>query len=241
MCPLVIVKSFGSGKSEEIIKNILKVTDQQEEQLEFKFDSYNLRAYKCDLITKYYETQVALFGFDEDLTSIPSDILKNIEAALFYFDSDDRSFLSKVDALCNFVKCNKIQVAALITRNISEDDRHGITYGELKKLCKFCFDIVDLNDQNDLELDGCGEYTEVLDLLKNYIWSNVKHSHKHINDASHESSSDIDGIEEQLNSFEELLKKVQCFKETSKTLSREEVLNNAEKLAELFVNIINDD
>lgn len=69
----------------------------------------------------------------------------------------------------------------------------------------------------------------------------MRNFYSFILDASHESSPDIDGIEEQLNSFEELLKKVQCFKETSKTLSREEVLNNAEKLAELFVNIINDD
>uniref|UniRef100_A0A1A9W4L3 Uncharacterized protein n=1 Tax=Glossina brevipalpis TaxID=37001 RepID=A0A1A9W4L3_9MUSC len=240
MFPLVIVKSFGNEKPEEIIKNILKVTDQQEEQLEFKFDSCSLRAYKCDVVTKYYETQIALFGFEEDLTSIPSDVLKNIEAALFYFDSDDRSFLTKVDSLCSFVKCNKIQVAALITRNISDDDLNGITYGELKKRCKLCFDVVDLSDQNDLDLNGCGEYTELLDLLKNCVWSNVKHS-QHINDTSNESSSDIDGIEEQLNSFEELLKKVQNFKETSKTLSREDVLNNAEKLAELFVNIINDE
>lgn len=47
--------------------------------------------------------------------------------------------------------------------------------------------------------------------------------------------------EEALNEFEELLSKFQHFKNISPTLCREDVLKNAEDLADLFAKILNED
>lgn len=48
-------------------------------------------------------------------------------------------------------------------------------------------------------------------------------------------------MEEQLESFENLLTSIQNFKRTSNGMERDQMLDEAEKLAELFIQMMNED
>lgn len=241
MFPLVLIKSYGQEKCSDIIKNILIINgDTEEESSSTCIDNYNIKTYKLNINTKYFKTHVLLFECCDDINKIPAAVKSKIEASLFYFDSNDRSFLPEIDTLTTFVKDNNIEVASLVTRNLGENQLHELTYDEIKNICKMHLDIVDLNEPID-EPEG---YAEVLELFRNHIWSSVKMSNKtsqKIFESDNRSDTEDADIEDKLNNFEELLNSIQKFKDMSQTLSREEVLNNAEELAELFANILNED
>lgn len=59
----------------------------------------------------------------------------------------------------------------LLTSKLYDDAKQGLTYGTVKESCKFQFDVIELcNDDDDSETTG---YTEVVEVLKNNVWSNV--------------------------------------------------------------------
>lgn len=73
-----------------------------------------------------------------------------------------------MDFLHKFIALNNIEASYLISKNICE---YGIVYDELKRMYKTQFAIIDLKDPvADGNLD---EYSEVVELLRNNVWSNV--------------------------------------------------------------------
>ncbi|XP_046807292.1 uncharacterized protein LOC124419980 isoform X3 [Lucilia cuprina] len=175
MYPLVLIKSFGKEKNDDIINELLNVNGEINlEPMSISVDSYDIKSHKLSICTKYYKTQVYLFEC-EDINEIPDAIKKDIEGVIFYFDSNDVStishFLSELASLLEFVKDNNIGVSALITRNLSENNSQELTFDEIRDICKLDINIIDLNAKMDNEeADG---YAEVIELLKNHLWSNV--------------------------------------------------------------------
>ncbi|XP_046807293.1 uncharacterized protein LOC124419980 isoform X4 [Lucilia cuprina] len=171
MYPLVLIKSFGKEKNDDIINELLNVNGEINlEPMSISVDSYDIKSHKLSICTKYYKTQVYLFEC-EDINEIPDAIKKDIEGVIFYFDSNDSHFLSELASLLEFVKDNNIGVSALITRNLSENNSQELTFDEIRDICKLDINIIDLNAKMDNEeADG---YAEVIELLKNHLWSNV--------------------------------------------------------------------
>ncbi|XP_037805593.1 uncharacterized protein LOC119599793 [Lucilia sericata] len=238
MYPLVLIKSFGKETNEDIINELLHVNGELNlEPMTISVDSYEIKSHKLSICTKYYKTQLFLFEC-EDINEIPDAVKKEIEGVIFYFDSKDLNFLSKLTTLLKFVKDNNIGVSTLITRNLSEKNSQELSYDEIRGRCKHDINIIDLNDIMDNE--EANGYAEVLDLLKNHLWPNV-HIPNHNSNKIHKSEENDVNVEEALQEFEELLNKFQQFKDVSRNMCREEVLQNAENLAELFANILNED
>ncbi|XP_065358954.1 uncharacterized protein LOC135953161 [Calliphora vicina] len=237
MHPLVLIKSFGKEKCGDIIHELLRINGQSILEPLTCIDSCNLKAHKLCICTKYYKTQVLLFEC-EDINSISNAVKNDVEGAIFYFDSNDSHFLSELESLVKFVKDNNIGVTTLITRNLNENSIHGLSYDEIKSRCKLDINVIDLNAKMDID-ERVG-YAEVLELFENHVWSSVHISSHNSNEIYKSEESDAN-VEEALNEFEELLNKFQQFKDVSRSLCREEVLQNAESLAELFANILNED
>lgn len=58
------------------------------------FENHEIKAYKFDIVTKYYQTQIALFEC-EDITAVPDAVLANVEGVIVFFDPDDVSIYIK--------------------------------------------------------------------------------------------------------------------------------------------------
>lgn len=58
------------------------------------FGNHEIKAYKIDIVTKYYKTQIALFECD-DITTVPAAVLANVEGVIIFFDPDDVSVYMK--------------------------------------------------------------------------------------------------------------------------------------------------
>lgn len=59
-----------------------------------------------------------------------------------------------------------------MTSKLFDDGKQGLTYESVKECCKFQFDVIELS--NDEAVDEAGGYEEIIEALKNNIWSNVK-------------------------------------------------------------------
>ncbi|XP_037935940.1 uncharacterized protein LOC119669954 [Teleopsis dalmanni] len=247
MNPVVIVKSNCDMKPMDIVKNIATANGGQ--VIETTIGNIKAPAMLCNVKTKYYENQIVLFPCDLDCKAIPSDILEMCEAFIYYFDSENRSFLTEIDELITFVKNNNIELGLLITKQLCDEPSTGITYKELKSICKIVFDVIELNQKSDDEDDEerneqVHEYVEIIRALHNNIWSNVKYPSNLETENSLDDTSDSEwslGVEEQLDAFDKLLTNIQNFKTLSANLPREQVLDEAEKLAAMFSTIMNED
>lgn len=243
MIPLILVHSYGQENSTKIIKDILHANGGDCEEITTQVEDCSLAVCKCNIITKYYETEIGFFEWD-DLESIPNSLSKHIEGCIIYFDADCVTFNTKIDFLNKFVKTNNIGFPCILTRNISKKE----SMDTLRQKCASSkFAVCDLNSEDDYD-DGADKgYGEVIEMLKNNVWSNVIVDGRKLNldfnnlpseDNSDESVSDDSDIENQLNEFENLMNNLQQFKTMSQNLSRDELLDNAEKLAEQFANIL---
>ncbi|KAM7356423.1 uncharacterized protein ACRADG_002162 isoform 2-T8 [Cochliomyia hominivorax] len=233
MYPLLLIKSFGKEKSSDIVSEILRTNNESvAEPMDVCIDSFTFKVQELSICTKYYKTNILLFEC-EDIYSIPKAVRNAIEGAIFYFDSNDMNFLSELNSLISFVKENNIDLSTLITRNLNE--KYGLSYESLKNKFSNEVNIIDLNPNQDN--DEPYGYEEVLEILKNNIWSSISVSNRNLNSDKLQDPN----IEDALSEFEELLYKFQQFKEVSQNMSREEVLQNAENLAELFAKMLNED
>lgn len=87
--------------------------------------------------------------------------------------------MSELEALADFIRSNNIGVATLITHNLNDNNEEELSYDVIKNICKHDINIVDLNAKFDNEEpDG---YAEVLDMLKNNVWSSVHISNSNSN------------------------------------------------------------
>uniref|UniRef100_A0A1I8PWU5 Uncharacterized protein n=1 Tax=Stomoxys calcitrans TaxID=35570 RepID=A0A1I8PWU5_STOCA len=150
---------------------------------------------------------------------------------------NEESFCADVAPLNKFMADNNIDTSCFITNNVSEN---LLIYNLTKQ---FKLSVIDLNDQWDDE--HCG-YQEVLQILRNKVWSSVDLSdircEKETNNAlDNDLKEEYCNVEQQLNEFEDLVNSIQTFKTLSQNLSRDDVLNNAEILAEQFVKMLSED
>ncbi|XP_075164390.1 uncharacterized protein LOC142236990 isoform X2 [Haematobia irritans] len=193
-----------------------------------------------NIITKYFATQIGLF-INEDISNLPDEMVSYIEGCIFYFDPENEAFISKLDTLSKFINDNNIETSIFLTRNFSESSP---SFDILTKI--FQFVVIDLNDQHE---DEQAEYHEVLHILRNNVWSNVnlsticddKNATHLPRNTSEESDNDYCDAEKQLNDFEDLLNSIQTFKILSQNLDRDDLLSNAEILAEQFAKILCED
>ncbi|KAH8239238.1 hypothetical protein KR032_002282 [Drosophila birchii] len=249
MDPVVLVLSYGSTKTPlEIVKNILSEMEQPKES---SSSECSLDCYKCCIKTKYYKTSINLIPFTGKLENVPEDILQATEALIIYFDPKNVSFLpiynilfkrlcfqtSFIDAIPNTLSKNEqIQLGFLLTSS-STGGESGISFGELKERTNFFFDIITLKKSNSSESDsdeGEKEYEEVVEGLKNVVWSNVSMGSK-----EHKDDLSNDELDDQLKDFENLLLTAQSLRNDT-SLTREQFLDRAEQFAGIVSAILND-
>ncbi|KAH8315536.1 hypothetical protein KR059_000766 [Drosophila kikkawai] len=250
MDPVVLVLSYDSTISPlGIVENILSEMEQPKET---NSTESSLDCYKCAVKTKYYKTSINLVPFTGKLENVPEDILQATEALIIYFDPKDvgnqpltRFYLkgfyfqtSFIDTIPNTLSKNEqIQLGFLLTSSSTGGESGGISFGELKERTNFFFDIITLKKGNNSESDsdeGEKEYEEVVEGLKNVVWSNVTMGSK-------EPKDDIsnDELDNQLKDFENLLLTAQSLRNDT-SLTREQFLDRAEQFAGIVSAILND-
>ncbi|XP_034481849.1 uncharacterized protein LOC117787433 isoform X2 [Drosophila innubila] len=141
-----------------------------------------------------------------------------------------RSFIKCLSEINDFIKVNEIQIGFLVTTSFT-GEANELTLEELKEHTDVLFDIVTL--QEDPETTEEISYAEILEGLRNCVWSNVKIS------SNHKHSNNTEELENQLNDFEKLLITAQNLRSDT-NLTRDEILNKAEQFAEVMSAILND-
>ncbi|KAH8371005.1 hypothetical protein KR093_005894 [Drosophila rubida] len=257
MNPAVLILSYGSLIPKEITENILDELKQPKLLTTNTYESTDINCYKCDIITKYYTTSISLIPFDGKLESVPAEIQKLTEALIIYFDSSDRSFVNNIPGFNNFIETNEIQIGFLATTSFSSKS-NGLTAEDLREHVNVVLDIVTLkeDDENTENTQGLS-YSEILEGLQNCVWSNVKIGmfiYVYLNlifceildlinilyaGSNRDYPNNPEELENQLNDFENLLITAQTLR-SDPNLSREELLNKAEQLAEVMSAILND-
>ena len=240
--PIVLVTSPNVQKSEEIITKIRKIP-----LAEAKTDNghvYNIK-------TKYYETDICLYPHSGSL-DISSDVLKQVEGVLIYFEAGNRQFLDQLKSYADFIEANDIEFGILLCDELFEDSSKGVTFKEAKKYCHI-LDVIELEPsksegEDDDGADNVTGVDELIQAMHNFIWSNVDlnrrgNSDSGGGDADDEGNepADENHIEEELIGFEKLLTQVMQFRPNTSSWTRNERLAYAQDFAELFDDLIGDD
>ncbi|XP_039485657.1 uncharacterized protein LOC120448008 [Drosophila santomea] len=227
MDPVVLVLSYGAVPPLEIVENILSEVNQSKESASTEC---SLNCYKCIIKTKYYDTSINLIPFSGKLEAVPEKILQATEALIIYFDSKDTSFIDTIPK--TLAKNEQIQLGFLLTSSTS--DEGGLSFGEIKEKTNFFFDIITLKSNAESDSDEPEkDYEEVVEGLKNVVWSNVKFGSEHKEEIS------ADELDSQLKDFENLLLTAQNLRNDT-SLTREQFLDRAEQFAGIVSSILND-
>ncbi|XP_017128514.1 uncharacterized protein LOC108146830 [Drosophila elegans] len=228
MDPVVLVLSYGATTPMEIVENIFSELDQPKESTSTEC---SLNCYKCIIKTKYYNTSINLVPFSGKLENVPEKILSSTEALIIYFDSNDTSFIDTIPKTLS--KNEQIQLGFLITSPTSGEES-GLSFGEIKERTNFFFDIITLKSNVESNSDEPEkDYEEVVEGLKNVVWSNVKFGSEHKDELS------SDELDSQLKDFENLLITAQSLRNDT-SLTREQFLDRAEQFAGIVSSILND-
>ncbi|XP_044313777.1 uncharacterized protein LOC108041009 [Drosophila rhopaloa] len=228
MDPAVLVLSYGATTPMEIVENIFSELDQPKESTSTEC---SLNCYRCIIKTKYYNTSINLIPFSGKLESVPEKVLKSSEALIIYFDSTDTSFIDTIPK--TLAKNEQIQLGFLLTSPNSGEES-GLSFGEIKERTNFFFDIITLKSNVESDSDEPEkDYEEVVEGLKNVVWSNVKFGSEHKEEIS------SDELDSQLKDFENLLITAQSLRNDT-SLTREQFLDRAEQFAGIVSSILND-
>ncbi|XP_011208905.1 uncharacterized protein LOC105230031 [Bactrocera dorsalis] len=233
MKPVVILISRGEQKPDKLARSILVSTGNAiNKPVTMSFGLCTFATYLCELKTKYYENTIALLPYEGDIRELPEDLLCATEMLIVYFDPDDKTLKSHLSEYCSFLNNNDIELGLLLTSKLYDDAKQGLAYSTVKESCKFQFDVIELCN-NDANSETTG-YKEVVEVLKNNIWSNVTVPGANTDELN-------DDLEEQLEGFENLITSIQNFRRISSGMERDQRLNEAEKLADLFIKMMNED
>ncbi|KAH8288063.1 hypothetical protein KR018_011093 [Drosophila ironensis] len=227
MDPAVLILSYGASTPLEIVEGILTEMDQPQEA------SSSHNGYKCRIKNKYYDTTINLVPFVGKFENVPEDILKATEALIIYFEPKDTTFIEAVAKA--LPENNQIQLGFLLTNsNLSEES--GFSISDLKQQTNFFFDVITLKSDNksDSEESENG-YQEVVEGLKNIVWTNVNYGSK----SGNKAEMSTEEMDDQLRDFENLLITAQNLRNDT-SLSREEFLDRAEQFAGIVSSILND-
>ncbi|XP_043071449.1 uncharacterized protein LOC6557124 isoform X2 [Drosophila grimshawi] len=205
------------------------------------YESVNINYYKCDIRTKYYTTSISLIPFDGKYDRVPSEVRKTTEALIVYFDTQKRSFIQELLGINEFLIANEIQLGFLITSSFL-DKPNELTFEEVKETAYIAFDVVALKQEDEDSEETVSEtdkisYAEIIEGLSNYVWSNI--NIKPSSTSSRNYSNNGEELESQMNDFEKLLITAQSLRNDT-SLTRDEILNKAEELAEAMSAILND-
>lgn len=77
--------------------------------------------------------------------------------------------MDKLKTLVEFTKSNNVELSALITQDLNKED--GLSYEDVMKTSELSMNVIDLNESFDT--NGTAGYEEVLELLRNHVWSTV--------------------------------------------------------------------
>ncbi|XP_055377104.1 alpha- and gamma-adaptin-binding protein p34 [Condylostylus longicornis] len=252
--PIVLVISETTKTTPISIINKIRKSDENENVSEVENKSGSpLKGYSHGIKNKYYETQILLMPFDDDLVLLPSDILPQIEGILIYFDPKVRTFSTKIQTYADFLESNGIELGILLCDLLYDNIAEGLTYKEVREKCT-ALDVIELartNEENeDNHLNPCG-YDELHQVLRNVIWSNVSMTGasatssiaaSRVNSGPLNPTNPTDRtMENELEMFEKLLSEVLMFKDTTSGLSRNERLLYAEQIAGKFDKLLEDD
>ncbi|GAB0089762.1 uncharacterized protein DMENIID0001_043650 [Sergentomyia squamirostris] len=260
--PVVLVVEDGGPSAEEIIKNIRKVSAEEDVHT-FADDS---KGYRYRLVTKYYETNLLLVPAKSVLDGFLGNLMNGVEGVLISFNAKNRDFLKVIPKYANFLKSHQIELGVLLCEQLSEDEAGGITYREAKQ-CSKVLDVIELSprmeeDAEDEEEDPHNPtgYGELIQALKGFLWSsaevsNVYHrsngySAMDPNDEEDEDDPEVSAtvrnvehvnsgmneaeITAELANYERLLSEVIQFRSTTSSWTRNERLAYAQEFANLF-------
>lgn len=97
--------------------------------------------------------------------------IKAIIVYLLYYNYLQTSFIDTIPK--TLAKNEQIQLGFLLTSSTSEEG--GLSFGEIKEKTNFLFDIITLRSNVESDPDEAEkDYEEVVEGLKNVVWSNVK-------------------------------------------------------------------
>ncbi|XP_017043111.1 uncharacterized protein LOC108089418 [Drosophila ficusphila] len=228
MDPVVLVLSYGNIAPMQIVESIFSELDQPKT---LTSTHCSLNCYKCIIKTKYYNTSINLIPFPGKLESVPEEILQATEALIIYFDSKNTSFIDNISKTLS--KNEQIQLGFLLT-TASSGEESGLSFGEIKEKTNFFFDIITLKGNNESDPEESErDFEEVVEGLKNVVWSNVKFGSEHKEEIS------SDELDSQLKDFENLLLTAQSLRNDT-SLTREQFLDRAEQFAGIVSSILND-
>lgn len=247
--PIVAVVSIES-ESMDLLSNIRKIPNDSNTK---NFEDSTL--YMHDINTKYYNTKVALLPV-ENVFNLSDSVKKKLEGILIHFDSHDRSFLEIVPTYVDFIKKHPVELFILLCNELQEDCKSGITFKCIKDFYNK-IDIIELkrtscDNEDDHFGDEASGYDELSEALKCTLWSNVSVDSSNtmgflnssvtgeVSDQIEESGVDVDddSIEEEINNFENLLSQVMQFRSNTSFMTRDDRLNSAQHIAEVFEKLL---
>ncbi|XP_026845354.1 uncharacterized protein LOC6595970 [Drosophila persimilis] len=242
MDPTVLILSYGSKTPLEIAEGILTEMDQPKTPINNEVSSH---FYKCKIKTKYFNTSVNLIPFDGKWENVPTEITKTTEAVIVFFDANDMNFLHTFSD--TFLSDCPLKLGFLLTTSFPCEE-NGISLSDLKKRTNFIFDFISLKSNSETETESTAtststpaqtedQYQEIVDGLRNVVWSNVEISTK--SGSLQKKSLSSEDLDTQLNDFENLLITAQSLRSDTR-LTRDEFLDKAEQLAGVMSNILND-
>lgn len=178
-----------------IFPDIRKIPIEEEQ---IHFGSSELVGLKHHLVTKYYETDILFIPYDKPLSTLPPPLQIFVEGLLIYFDAHNvsrdlqtecnnctvlpkqRDIMKTIKTHLEYLDMNHIEMVILLCDKLFDEERLGITYKEIKQSSRL-MDVIELGrtkDDADIEEnydhhDPVG-YDELLQVLQNFLWSNVE-------------------------------------------------------------------
>ncbi|XP_070493452.1 alpha- and gamma-adaptin-binding protein p34 [Chironomus tepperi] len=229
---LAVISEDKNQSADSIVDNIRKLSSNEDVQ-----DLHDCRICIHNIVTKYYETKIALLPTD-NFKGLNDAVKNKIEGILIYFDANDRSFLKTLPFYKDFIKDHNIEFSILLCKELTENDNAGITFSCIKSIYNK-FDIIELEskpcDDDDDEFSEPFGYDELAIALQVFPKiPNLDTSNKE-ND---ENSEDELDVEEEIDKFENLLSQMMQFRPNTENMSREERLSHAQNFAEIFEKLI---
>ncbi|CAG9803924.1 unnamed protein product [Chironomus riparius] len=229
---LAVISEDKNQSADSLIANIRKLSNNEDVQ-----DLYDCRICIHNIVTKYYETKIALLPTD-NFIGLNDAVKSKIEGVLLYFDSNDRSFLKTLPFYKDFIKDHNIEFSILLCKQLTENVDAGITFSCIKSIYNK-FDIIELDGKSCDDSDDFTEpigYDELAMALQ--VFPKIPNLDTHSNEENDKLSGDDIDVQEEIDRFENLLSQMLQFRPNTENMSREERLNHAQNFAEIFEKLI---
>lgn len=240
--PIIVVVSSSSTKPKSLIKLITRSKNAEGE-----LDETNVFSKKWELDTKYYIAEVNLVGITDDYKR-SEEFNENVEALIVHMDSNKTTGLEDLKKYESFENdCNpeiKLLIAnyctaeTKITRNAALEwcSKHGYELIEL-----FPSKTPETATRSRLQPTILEEKTgadRIVEALQVHVWPNLIMK---TDDAKSSKTEKKYTVEEGLDEFSDLLKKLNTMKESIQTMPTEQRRHCAEQMVTAFWRAIGGD